>query len=41
MWINILTEETFANRKEAKVRMGHSNFNKALREQTIIYVSEA
>lgn len=38
MWKNILTGETFANRKEAKVLMGHSNFNRAVHEHTIIYV---
>lgn len=38
MWKNIETGETFANRKEAKVRMGHSNFNKALKAHKIIYI---
>lgn len=38
MWKNVETGETFANRKEAKNHMGHSNFNNALREHKIIYI---
>ena len=37
--LNIISGETFENRKEAKVRMGHSNFNRALRDGNILFLS--
>lgn len=36
MWINIETKEEFNNRKEAKEKMGHSAYNKAVKKGLII-----
>ena len=37
--LNTLSGEVFENRKDAKERMGHSNFNRALRDGNILFMS--
>lgn len=37
--LNTLSGEVFENRREAKIRMGHSNFNRALRDGKILFMS--
>lgn len=37
--LNIISGEIFENRKDAKERMGHSNFNRALRDGNILFVN--
>lgn len=36
-YINRITKETYADRKEAKRKLGHANFNRLLKEGVIIY----
>lgn len=38
MWKNIETGETYDNRKQAKLKLGHSNFNRAVKEQKIVLI---
>ena len=38
MWKNIETGETYANRKQAKLKLGHSNYNRAIKEQKIVLI---
>ena len=38
MYVNQLTNETYIDRKEAKISLGTSNFNRLLRDE-IIYFS--
>ncbi len=38
--VNKLTGETFANRKEAKVKMGHANYNRAIKQGNILVWKE-
>lgn len=33
------TGQTFDNRKEAKIALGHSNFNHALRDGKIVFIT--
>ena len=37
--MNIQSREIFENRKDAKERMGHSNFNRALRDGNILFLN--
>ena len=37
--LDIRSGEIFENRKDAKKRMGHSNFNRALRDGKILFLS--
>lgn len=37
--INTLSGEVFENRRDAKERMGHSNFNRALRDGYILFLN--
>lgn len=37
--MNIQSREIFENRKDAKVRMGHSQFNRALRDGNILFLN--
>ena len=37
--LNTLSGEVFENRRDAKKRMGHSNFNRALRDGKILFMS--
>jgi hypothetical protein len=37
--MNILSREIFENRKDAKERMGHSKFNRALRDGNILFLN--
>lgn len=40
MLVNKLTGETYANRKEAKMKLGHPVYNKMVKEQTISFHSD-
>ena len=37
--MNIQSREIFENRKDAKVRMGHSKFNRDLRDGNILFLN--
>jgi hypothetical protein len=37
--MNIQSREIFENRKDAKERMGHSKFNRALRDGNILFLN--
>ena len=40
MYINRLTKETYRNRKEAKIALGTSRFNRMLKEQMLSFVND-
>ena len=40
MWINVKTKETFANRKEAKEKLGHYGFNRAQHNKILVFVPD-
>ena len=37
--MDIQSGDIYMNRRDAKVRMGHSNYNRALREGNILFLS--
>lgn len=39
MWKNIITNEVYKDRKEAKTIMGHAAFNKALQNGEIVLIT--
>jgi hypothetical protein len=39
MWKNIVTNEVYKDRKEAKTIMGHAAFNKALQNGEVILIT--
>ena len=40
MYINRLTKETYRNRKEAKIALGTSRFNRMFKEQMLSFVND-
>ncbi|UBD71778.1 hypothetical protein NXV86_10875 [Bacteroides sp. BFG-257] len=40
MYINRLTKETYQNRKEAKIALGTSLFNKLFKEKIIHFIND-
>ena len=40
MYVNQLTKETYINRKEAKISLGTSNFNRLLKNEIICFIND-
>ena len=40
MYVNQQTKETYINRKEAKISLGTSNFNRLLKNEIICFIND-